>query len=329
MNPIEENAITILASLVENKIEQVRGVKISELTRLGPEDVNDAVEYLNNLNALVVIRTMGTAPYKFSRITANSQGKHLYYELRGKKEEAKSLSTKKGLWLNPWFKYFIIPVIVFVIGGILLQITLNYFLLNKGTQKSSNLQSSTNLMLGIADIATKSGLLSINIVPINNIKRKDEIEAIVTKLRRSNNLRKITPLESGKTIEETPTGTYFYVYATDLNVYATDLQDGINYLERIKKHAIADMVGNVDDYYEVHYVSEDSLYLIGYVSADAASAISKLKGTNENKIVVSTWPWDNIDTLIVLPLNRIINAKLRRISIKEYQHIIVLDVSIK
>lgn len=88
MNPIEENATKILMALVEKGIEEAEGEQIKQIVGLNPEDINDAVAYLEDLGALDVLKWFGTAPYKFGVVMVNSRGKYLYYEMKKKISEA-------------------------------------------------------------------------------------------------------------------------------------------------------------------------------------------------------------------------------------------------
>jgi len=162
-------------------------------------------------------------------------------------------------------------------------------------------------------------------MPISNDK---ELESVLNQMRVSLGLRKLTPLETGKDIEETPTGTFFFVSSTSLS--HTYFWRGENYLEEVKKGAVVDNRRNlVYDYFEIHYFSEDGLYLIGFVSADVASSISKLDGKDEKKILLSPYLWNSLNTLIHLPIKRIVKADRRIISTDDEKSIDVLDVVIK
>jgi len=88
VNPIAANACTVLALLVEGELRGVRGDQIAELTDLAPEEINDAVEYLEDLGALEVLRFLGTAPYTFGEVYVGSRGRFLYHELERERSEA-------------------------------------------------------------------------------------------------------------------------------------------------------------------------------------------------------------------------------------------------
>jgi len=87
MNPIEENAVKILTSLIEEKVREAQGEQIRQITGLSPEDINDAVAYLKDLGAVEVVKWLGTAPYNFGAVMVNSRGKYLYHEIKKKTDK--------------------------------------------------------------------------------------------------------------------------------------------------------------------------------------------------------------------------------------------------
>ena len=76
MNPIEQNATTILAAIIENDKQNgeekyYEGNIIKEMTGIEPSDINDAVEFLDDRTLIDTLKALGTAPYKFALINAN------------------------------------------------------------------------------------------------------------------------------------------------------------------------------------------------------------------------------------------------------------------
>lgn len=93
MNPIEQNATTILAAIIENdkqsgKEKHYEGNIINEMTGIEPPDINDAVEFLDDRTLIETLKALGTAPYKFALINANSRGRYVYYETIKQIEES-------------------------------------------------------------------------------------------------------------------------------------------------------------------------------------------------------------------------------------------------
>jgi len=101
MNPIEENAVSILISLVENKIDQANGDKIKDLIDLTSENINDAVEYLESVGAVDVLKFLNTAPYRFGIVMVNSRGRYLYHEIKKKTAEVGEGKREKLLPERP------------------------------------------------------------------------------------------------------------------------------------------------------------------------------------------------------------------------------------
>ena len=87
MNPIKENAVKILTTLIEREVKEAQGKQIEQMTGLSPEDINDAVDYLEDLGSVEVIKWLGTAPYNFGAITVNSRGRYLYHEIKKRTDE--------------------------------------------------------------------------------------------------------------------------------------------------------------------------------------------------------------------------------------------------
>lgn len=102
MNPIEENAIKILATLVESEIKEAQGEQIKQITGLSPEDINDAVAYLEDLGSVEVIKWFKTAPYNFGVVMVNSRGRYLYHEMKKKTDEVENKEEKKLLPERPY-----------------------------------------------------------------------------------------------------------------------------------------------------------------------------------------------------------------------------------
>ncbi|MDP3105522.1 MAG: hypothetical protein Q8M95_13060 [Candidatus Methanoperedens sp.] len=97
MNPIEENAANILIYLTENKIEDANGDQIKDITGLKPDDINAAIEYLESIGGVDVLRSLGTDPYEFFSVMVNSRGISLYHELKNEMEldEGKKLLPER------------------------------------------------------------------------------------------------------------------------------------------------------------------------------------------------------------------------------------------
>jgi hypothetical protein len=93
MNPIEQNAFKLLVIMVENEKDQYDNELLKTKSSLSPQDLNDAVDYLESLGAIDAIRELGTQPFDFSVVLMKSRGRYLYHEI---KETIKTEGTEKG-----------------------------------------------------------------------------------------------------------------------------------------------------------------------------------------------------------------------------------------
>ena len=63
VNPIEANAYRLLKLIIDADQEQYENTSLQEMSGLSPRDLSDALEYLWDVGALEVIKTLGTAPF--------------------------------------------------------------------------------------------------------------------------------------------------------------------------------------------------------------------------------------------------------------------------
>jgi hypothetical protein len=98
-NPLVKNAYQLLIAMVEdagndhNKLYP--GNKLSQMTSLSPDELNDAVSLLSSGNLLTVFGALGTAPYKFHMVGPNAAGRYKYHELKTRKEHPETLTQPK------------------------------------------------------------------------------------------------------------------------------------------------------------------------------------------------------------------------------------------
>lgn len=149
--------------------------------------------------------------------------------------------------------------------------------------------------------------ISLQIQPDVSVKNLD---SVIKSLRVSRQLRAIAPLESGKSIEETPSGTFFYMPRGYLRHSEGELE------EALKREGVETMK-SVNSSFEVHKLSEDKIELIAFVSKDIAQSISRLDGKSKKEVVLSATPWEDNTTMVILPVNRLIVAKRRDITTSE------------
>jgi hypothetical protein len=161
---------------------------------------------------------------------------------------------------------------------------------------------------------------SLQIIP--NVSR-EKMDSVLVAMRRSQQLRELTPLETGKSLSETPSGTFFFVSASYLEYAEGRLS------EMLQQGKVIARVEYRELYFEVHYVSEGMIFLVVFVSSETATGISRLDGTTKKHVTLSPLPWDGIETLVLVPLDRIIEAKCREIQTMDIGEIKVLDVTVQ
>ncbi len=80
MTQIEEQAFQVLAAIVEANVHPASPESLSEATELPPENVNDAVEYLEDIGGLEVLRELGN-PF-FVEVMETGRTKFLYQQMK-------------------------------------------------------------------------------------------------------------------------------------------------------------------------------------------------------------------------------------------------------
>ncbi len=102
VNPIEANAYRLLKLIIDADQEQYENTSLQEMSGLSPRDLSDAVEYLGDVGAVEVIKTLGTAPFGFNSVSVESRGRYLYHEIENRnKEQDKESIMLPARPLNP------------------------------------------------------------------------------------------------------------------------------------------------------------------------------------------------------------------------------------
>jgi hypothetical protein len=185
--------------------------------------------------------------------------------------------------------------------------------------KKPQIETSKNISETPSDVGTnRTSPISLQIIP--NVSR-EKMDSVLVAMRHFQNLRELTPLETGKSISETPSGTFFLVSP----LYLTHAEGRLSEMLQ----SPVERVGYREMRFEVHYVSEGMIFLVALVSSEAASGISRLDGATKKHVTLSPVLWDSIETLVLVPLDRIIEAKYREIQTTDIGDIIVLDVIVQ
>lgn len=162
----------------------------------------------------------------------------------------------------------------------------------------------------------------VSLVVIPNISANN-LETSLASLRTAAQLRSISPLESGKSIQETPSGTFFFSFVAYLEEYR--LGDRTDVLKRGEMNPIR----TTDSDFEVHKISEDNIKLISFVPTGVAETISRLDGRSRKEATLSGVPWADANTLIVLPIDRILSAKQRQLTMTDGHTLRVLTATLR
>lgn len=102
MNPIEANAYRLLKLIIEGDKEQYDNTTLQHMSNLSPRDLSDAVQYLGDIGAVEVTKTLGTAPFKFHSVYLESRARYLYHEMQSReKEQNETAATLPTRPLNP------------------------------------------------------------------------------------------------------------------------------------------------------------------------------------------------------------------------------------
>ena len=93
MNPIEANGSHLLKLIIEADQEQYGNTTLQQMSGLSPRDLSDAVEYLGDIGAVEVVKTLGTAPFGFNSVLVESRGRYLYHEIENRNKEQEQESV--------------------------------------------------------------------------------------------------------------------------------------------------------------------------------------------------------------------------------------------
>lgn len=184
--------------------------------------------------------------------------------------------------------------------------------------KDSILFSTTKVgSPNINPVMSKSNNLPILTIPLQNFSQKDSILGYI---RNEKKLRPLTILESGQSINTLPNNSYSYIYSAYLHIDSKS---------ETYKNIFKFNVDRFNNYpnlmYEVLKISNDEIYLVGFISQESASKISNIK----DNFVLAEKPININDNIALIPLNQIINSSDRTIQIDKENEMRILDIKIK
>jgi hypothetical protein len=232
-----------------------------------------------------------------------------------KENELKDMSGK-------WYRSRTIQA-AFITGAFVLLGTIISLFWLRGSKKPQ-IETSKSISETPSDVGTnRTSPISLQIIP--NVSR-EKMDSVLVAMRRSQQLRELTPLETGKSVSETPSGTFFfvpYIYLKHAEGRLSEMSQQGEVIARVE------YVEYRRFYFEVHYVSEGMIFLVVFVSSESATEISRLDGTTNKHVTLSPLPWDGIETLVFLPLDRIVEARDREIQTRDSSRVCVLDVIVQ
>lgn len=150
-----------------------------------------------------------------------------------------------------------------------------------------------------------------------------EFDKMLASLRAKNGLRQLTTLESGKTVAELPTDSYFFLSTVYLRTYSPQT------FESRVMTAVSNRYRAGSTYFEIHSTRSNGLSLVGVTTESDAARISKLSGKPPQDIVLSPLPWGSMTTLVVLPVSRVQSCNDRDLQTSQNEEHRILDIKVK
>ena len=142
------------------------------------------------------------------------------------------------------------------------------------------------------------------------------------RIRERASLRPLTTLESGKPVGETPSGTYFYVWAASLGFTGWETQPDL-------KRASAGRAFRPRDDVEIHAQKAGGFVMLAFCSGAQAADVASLDGKTQRALTIFGTPWEEARTLIIIPVNRIARYRSRRIEIDQHIEFQAIDVVVR
>lgn len=252
-----------------------------------------------------------------------------------------------GEILSDVFKKFGIKSVLFALAFSIAIWVLAHFAASPGTEVSIlwglvrytkslgiQIESTKSNDVGSPSKLTKNNLANKNdsvFVPTSIFTKynlsKAEVNRFIIDYRKENNIREIQVMESGKPARELSDGIYSFIQSFALT------SDIVALYENDYKYFLLNMATNrfrtSESEFEIHFVSRDKIALLGYVNKKEASDITFLSGETPRSIIVSPFYFGDFNTLVVIPVDRIILANDRRIEISKSEWQYVLEATIK
>ena len=126
-------------------------------------------------------------------------------------------------------------------------------------------------------------------------------------------------IESGKKLADVPELTYSFLYPGYLQILP---YENFSVILRGTAERFNVFYGG---YFEVHKISNDEIYLLGFASEETYANIS-----SENTKVITLFPYPNVNRnyLLVILVQEIIESEDREITLDDGSRVTILDLSL-
>lgn len=149
---------------------------------------------------------------------------------------------------------------------------------------------------------------------------KTTLDRTLQSVRTKRHLRPLEALESGRSVTETPRGTYFFIPYLYLDTSSAKM------LEKLDRITVS-RFKNRSWYFEIHYPKTGAPIIMALTHE--SDAIRLVSPNHEiQKISIAASPWEKMTSLVSLPANCIMTAKQRTLNLKDGD-MYVLDLEIK
>ena len=133
----------------------------------------------------------------------------------------------------------------------------------------------------------------------------------MAELRSKSDLRALSLAEAGVPLKQAPRRSYFFVLGAHLETLAT---------APVRRTAEIPWC-----YFECHRDASGQTFVVAFCSASDARRISSEQASGRIEVVLAPMLWAHADTLVVVPLSRMIKRESRDIRLPEGMALQVLD----
>lgn len=147
------------------------------------------------------------------------------------------------------------------------------------------------------------------------------INALLDKVRSEHKVRPLVALESGKKLADVPVLTYSFLFRGYLRIQSYE-----NYKTILD--SIADRFNNYNRYFEIHKLSEQEIYLLGFSSEESYVNINNPKVGGGKSVTLFPYPDIGKDYLLIVPITKITKSTDREITLDDGSYVGVLDLSL-